>query len=443
MNRWVSSMRRWAIGTLFRILCSILFCSILFCSTLLLSGCQTPPANQASSANPDVIHLTLWHGINPPSNRDVFVKLVDEFNRTHTNVQVEQLYVGQADQQLPKILTAVVGNASPDMLWFDSLLTGQLVELEAIQPIEDWLNQSPLKADIDPALFEGMELEGHLWSVPFTTSNLGIFYRPSLFQAAGITGLPETWEQFREVAQQLTRDTNGDGRPDQFGMVLPLGKGEWTVFSWLPFLFSAGGEMIQNNQPTLVNPGAIAALDFWSNLLQDGSAVLSQPERGYEQDDFIRGRVAMQITGPWTLGFLEETGIDFDVMPIPKAQTASTIVGGANLFVMKTTPEREQAALEFLEYVLSEPFQVKWASDTGALPISLQARENPDYQAYIATQPVLNVFLEQMPSARSRPNIPGYARLSENLGKAIEETLLTHSPETALQKAQRRLDLIW
>lgn len=421
-------MQRWAI---------VAFFSIFLSSVLLLSGCQTAPANDG------VVHLTLWHGINPPSNRDVFVELVDEFNQTHSNIQVEQLYVGQADQQLPKILTAVVGNAPPDLLWFDSLLTGQLVELEAIQPIESWLDRSPLKADIDPALFEGMELEGHLWSVPFTTSNLGIFYRPSLFQAAGMTELPKTWEQFRTVAQQLTRDTNGDNRPDQFGMVLPLGKGEWTVFSWLPFMFSAGGEIIQDNQPTLVNPGAIAALEFWNNLLQDGSAILSQPERGYEQDDFIRGRVAMQITGPWTLGFLEQTGIDFDVMPIPVAQTPSTIVGGANLFVMKTTPEREQAALEFLEYVLSEAFQVKWAIDTGALPISLKARENPDYQAYIATQPVLNVFLEQMPSARSRPNIPGYARLSENLGKAIEESLLTHSSEASLQKAQRRLDLIW
>lgn len=411
--------------------------AILGLCLLLLGGCQ--PSTDPRGP----LQLTLWHAINPPPNRDVFEQLVDQFNQTHPQVQVQALYVGQADQLMPKILTAVIGNAPPDILWFDSLITGRLVELQAIQPLETWLNHSPLKAEIDPVLFESMELEDHLWSIPFTTNNAGIFYRPSLFQAAGITQLPQTWEDLRVAAAQLTQDKNGDGRIDQYGLVLPLGKGEWTVFSWLPFMFSAGGELVAANQPTLVNPGAIAALEFWSKLLQEGSAINSLPERGYEQDGFIAGRVAMQITGPWTLSYLGPTGVDFAVLPFPVAQQPAAVLGGASLFVMKTTPEREQAARQFLEYTLSEQFQTTLAVGTGSLPVNLKSRESQAYREFVAQQPALEVFLDQMAWARSRPIIPQYHQLSESLGRAIEATLLGVPPEKALSEAQHRLELIW
>ena len=417
---------------------------LLVVSLVTLQACQfsSPPAN--------VIRLTLWQGVNPPPNRDVLQQLVDQFNREHPTIQVESLYVGQSDQQMPKVLAAIVGNATPDMLWFPATLTGQLVELNAIRPLDDWFAKSPAKTDLDPALLSSMELEGHIWSVPFGTNNVGIFYRPSLFKAAGITKLPETWDELRQVARQLTRDTNGDGRPDQHGMLLPLGKGEWTVFTWLPFLWSGGGDLVAQSPDVskpriqLVNEGAIAALDLWRNLIQDGSAILSGPERGYELDGFLAGKVAMQLSGPWTLGQLQATGVDFGVLPIPKGVTQATAAGGENLFLFKTTPEREQAALTFAEYVVSEPFQTQWAIKTGYLPVNLSARQSSAYQKFKAQQPAVDVFLKQAAYGRSRPIFPGYNRLSENIGRAIEATLLGRSaPTDALKASQQRLDLIF
>ncbi|QYO63790.1 ABC transporter substrate-binding protein [Leptolyngbya sp. 7M] len=161
-------------------------------------------ACQAGVAASNVIHLTLWHGVNPPPNRDVLQRLVDRFNQSHPQIQVESLYVGQGDQQIPKILSAVVGGVPPNLLWYAPMLTGQLVELDAIVPLENWLDPLPIKQDIDPTLFESMQLEGHLWSVPFSVNNVGVFYRPSLFAAAGITELPQTWNDFRQVARRLT-----------------------------------------------------------------------------------------------------------------------------------------------------------------------------------------------------------------------------------------------
>ncbi len=418
---------------------------------ILVGECQSLPG---SATDTGAIKITLWQGVNPPSNRAVLQKLVDKFNREHTDIQVESLYVGQADQQMPKILAAVVGDAPPDLLWFNSTITGQLVELDAIRPLEDWLanSQVPMQ-EIDRTLFSAMEYQGHKWSVPFATNNVGVFYRPDLFKAAGITELPKTWDELRQVARRLTRDTNGDRRIDQHGILLPLGKGDFTVFLWLPFMWSGGGELVSGSNSNseanttssynLVNQGAIAALQFWRNLIDDGSAILSLPERGYEIDAFLQGKVAMQITGPWTLGQFKTTGVDFGVFPIPGNVRQATAIGGENLFVFKSTPERERAAFKFAEYVLSEQFQTQWALGTGYLPVNMKARQSAEYQAFIAEQPAVKVFLDQAKYGRSRPIFPGFNRLSENVGRAIEAVLLGKStPEMAVKEAQQRLDLV-
>lgn len=401
---------------------------------IFLSGCQGLPQKDDG-----VIHLTLWQAINPPANRDVFEKLVDKFNQTHPDIKVESVFLAQP--QLPKILTAVVGNAPPDILAFYPQITGQLADLRAIIPLEDWLDKLPIKSEISPNLLEELQLDGHLWSAPLYTSNIGIFYRPKLFQAAGITQTPKTWEELREVAKKLTIDRNGDNRPEQYGIVLPLGKQEWTVFSWFPFLLSAGGEVLKNKQPDLRNPGALKALQFWQQLLKDGSAMLSSPERGYEEDAFIAGRVAMQITGPWT--YITKSTVDYDAFPIPANVAQATVTGGGNLYVMKTTPAREEAALKFLAYVLSEEFQTEWSIGTGFLPVNLKAAQSEAYQQFINQKPWLKVFMEQTPLAGARPIIAGYSRLSDSLGRAIEATLLGESPEKALKIAQERLETIW
>ncbi|MBW4643740.1 MAG: ABC transporter substrate-binding protein [Goleter apudmare HA4340-LM2] len=421
---------------------------LLFCVGILaVSGCQMilPKVNQDQ-----VVHITLWQGVNPPPNRDVLQKLVDKFNQTHPDIQVESLYVGQQDQQMPKILAAVVGNAPPDLLWYNPTIAGQLVDLDAIIPVDNLLADSPVKAEIDPSLFASMEYQGKIWSVPFATNNVGIFYRPSLFKAAGINDLPRTWQELQQTAQKLTRDTNGDGRINQHGIGLPLGKGEFTVFTWLPFMWSSGGELISGDSQTAAgvvledNQQAIAALQFWRDLITDRAAVLSEPERGYEMSDLLTGKIAMQLNGPWSLGELQATGVDFAVFPIPFAQQPATSIGGENLFFFKTNPKREKAAFKFAEYTLSAEFQTELALGTGYLPVNLKSRQSAKYQKFVQKLPQVKVFLDQAQHGRSRPIFPGYNRISDNLGRAIESVLLgKNSPADALKSSQQRLDLIF
>ena len=404
----------------------------------LLSGCRDRQAIESS-----ITEITFWHGINPPENRAIFQELVDRFNQNHADLQVEALYIGQPDAQLPKILAATVSGQPPDLLWYVPQIAGKLNRLGALLPLENWLDRSPIKAQIDPAMFDSMKLDGHILSVPFATNNAAVFYRPSLFERAGITKLPETWSELKQTAEKLTqRDSHN--RPDRYGILLSLGKGEWNVFTWLPFIYSARGDLLTAGKPDLVNQGAIAALQFGSDLVRSGVAMLSPPERGYEIDEFVAGKVAMQITGPWTLAQLESTQIDYDVFPIPIAKQPAAVIGGENLFVFKTTPARQQAATEFLEYVLSEEFQTAWALKTGYLPVNIKSQQSEAYQEFVAANPVIRVFLDQMQWAKSRPIIPQYNRLSENLGRAIEASLLDkQTPEAALRRSQQRLELIF
>ncbi|HLO88894.1 MAG TPA: ABC transporter substrate-binding protein [Nostocaceae cyanobacterium] len=415
-----------------------LFLQLLTLSLCLvfLSSCQN------SLPNSKVIHLTLWQGINPPISRDVFQRLVAKFNKTHSDIQVDSIFTLGSGLALPKIFTAVAGNSPPDILVNSPQLTGQFVELDAVVSLQDWWDKSPLKNEVFPNLLDELKLDGQLWSIPLYTSNVGILYRADLFKAAGITQPPKTWQELREVAKKLTLDKNGDRRTDQYGILLPLGKEEWTVFTWFPFLLNAGGEILTNNQPNLTNTGAINALKFWETLLKDGSATLSPPERGYEEDAFFAGRVAMQITGPWS--YITKSKVDFGAFPIPADVNYATVTGTGDLFVMKTTPEREKAALKFLEFVLSEEFQTEWAIGTDFLPVNIKSAQSPAYQEYLKQKPWLKVFIDQIPRAKYRPVIARYSRISDSLGRAIESTLLGKSTtEQALKAAQERAELIW
>ncbi len=400
-----------------------IFSCIFLASLLFISGCQNSNIDNNLSEN-KVTKITFWHGINPPENRVIFEELLNEFNQQNSDIEVEALYIGQPDEQLPKIIAAIVGNQPPDMLWHVPQLTGKLVELQAIKPLQKWWNNSTIKEEIEPAMLSTMKLDNNIWSVPFASNNAAMFYRPSLFKEAGIEDIPQTWSEFAQVAKQLTKDKNNDGIVDQNGVLLAVGKGEFTVFVWLPFIFSAKGEIIANNQVNIVNSGVEKALNLGSELVAQKSAILSAPDRGYELDSFIKGQVAMQVTGPWTLAQLEQSGIDYGVFPLPKIEESSAILGGENVFVFNTNSQREAASLKFLEFILSADFQTKWALKTGYLPINIKAQNSPEYQEFVAQNPVINVFLEQMKVAKSRPIIVDYPVISENLGRAIESTLL-------------------
>ncbi|MGB5635307.1 MAG: extracellular solute-binding protein, partial [Waterburya sp.] len=120
--------------------------------------------NQKQTSTSGVTEITFWHGINPPENRDIFQGLVDSFNLKNPDIKVKAIYIGQPDAQLPKILAATVSNQPPDILWFVAQIAGKLNQLGVLLPLDNWLNNSALKSEIDPAMFDSMELDEQILS---------------------------------------------------------------------------------------------------------------------------------------------------------------------------------------------------------------------------------------------------------------------------------------
>ncbi len=403
---------------------------------LLLTGCS-----RADETGP--IELTFWHGAEPPPNRVMLEKLVEVFNRSHPDIRVRPIYSGQPDQQIPKILAAVIGGSPPDLLWYNATLTGQLVKNDALAPLDSFLAREPLLDRVYANLRPATRYRGQTWSLPFDTNNLAVFYNKKVFREVGIEKLPETWSEFQAVAERLKLDRNGDGRPERYGLRLPLGKGEWTVFNWLPFFWAAGGEFFQEGRPQFDSPPAVEALTYWRALLDSGAVSLSQPEQGYRFDDFFAGRVAMQVSGPWTLGELAENGIEYGIFPLPRGKFAATSIGGEQLFLMKTTRKREQASWQFAKYILSPEFQSAWSTGTGYLPVTPEATRTVACQEFLKRNPQLKVFLSQLPYGHNRPLDPTYPQLSDVLGQAVEQVLQgARTPTEALGAAQAEATLI-
>ncbi len=141
---------------------------------------------------------------------------------------------------------------------------------------------------------------------------------------------------------------------------------------------------------------------------------------------------------------MKQSGLHFDVFPIPVAQEPATVIGGENLFLFKTSPELEKADFKFAEYALSAPFQTELALGTCYLPVNIKLLQSPKYQEFLKEQPQIKVFLQQAKHGRSRPIFPGYTRISDPLERAVEVVFLgKSSPDEALKAAQQLLDLIF
>ena len=228
------------------------------------------------------------------------------------------------------------------------------------------------------------------------------------------------------------------------GFQIPAGTSEWTVWTWQCFLWQAGGEILdaENRSAAFDSRAGVSALEFWRALLADGSAVFSETDAGYKTSDFLAGRVAMVINGPWNYAEIQtQQNIDVGVFPLPANERAATNIGGESLFLFQSDPARERAAWEFMKFVMSPDFQIDWAIATGYLPVAKSAATSPEYLAFLDRNAFLEVYNRQMNVGKVRPSVPEYAAVSAILGRQIEAALYgKYSSEEALARAAAETD---
>jgi len=131
-----------------------------------------------------------------------------------------------------------------------------------------------------------------------------LYWNKSMFAREGLPDLYDlffnykwTWDKMLEFAKKLTKDTDGDGIIDQWGI------GGATGRVWLGFIISNGAHFIDisdKSKPRFAmgDPNAIEALQAYQDFILKHQAVLIPPEGSpwdYALQAFIDGKVGMLV----------------------------------------------------------------------------------------------------------------------------------------------------
>ena len=416
--------------------------------SIMLFSCRSgeSPPTPSTSVTTEIL---LWHGMFTPQMQDFLERTIARFNAEHPTIHVQiERYVGHQDEAARRLQLKLALNERPDLAWLPPPYTGDLARSGALRPVADFIakDSSFDTRDIYPWLWDASSYNGTRYTLPYQTNSLALLYNKRFFQDADLSP-PETWEDLVDAARQLTVDQDADGSPERHGLMLPLGHREWTVWTWETFLWQAGGELLTSDQQAAAfqDSAGQEALQLWVDLVHTHrTARLSAPEEGWNVTPFINGEVAMQITGPWYLSQLHAADdLEFGVAPLPCNRRCATNIGGENLYVLRTTPEREAAAWTLAKYLVQPRVQHERLQVTHQFPSRRSVAESDRMGTYLDTHPSLRVFYEILEHGRMRPSIPGYFSASQALGHEIERALQGDKPAAdALRDAAERVETI-
>ncbi|MGW1835051.1 sugar ABC transporter substrate-binding protein [Streptomyces sp. NPDC002067] len=377
------------------------------------------------AATPDPGTLTVLNSATDTAEHTENQRFFDRCARKY-GLRVEQNSV-PADQVSSKALRMASSNSLPDILELDGSELPQFAETGGLRPLSDLA--VPTTGFSRGAVSLG-SYEGTRYGIARSANSLALYYNPDLLRQAGVEP-PRTWAQLREAARELT----GDGR---YGLAFSAGPDADGVYQFLPFFWSAGGD-----EARLDGSGGAAALRLWKQLVADRSvsrAVVNWNQQDVN-DQFIAGRAAMMINGPWQVPVLEaQQKVDWAVakIPVPEAGgKAVSPIGGTVMTVPRSDdPAREKNAARILRCLNTPANQLAWGEAVNNVPTRTSAA-----RAYADQNPELAPFAELVSTARSRTARvgTGWPAVSDALAGAFQSVLTGQdSPEAALRRAQQQ-----
>jgi multiple sugar transport system substrate-binding protein len=355
---------------------------------------------------------------------EVVREMVPEFEALHPDIRVEV-------QQVPwtaaheKLLTAFVGDSTPDAAQLGNTWVPEFVSLHALAALDERIARTApaILRDSFPGVWDANVLDGRTWGIPWYVDTRLLFYRSDLVKAAGGPWPPRSWSEWREAMVRIKRL----GGPGHFAILLPVD--EWTQ----PTIFG-----LQNGAPLLADGGRRGdfrdprfrkAMAFYLDLYASGLAPaldLQSVANLYQQ--FAEGYFAMVITGPWNLGeFRNRIPADqqdrWATAPLPPPEAGmpypgASLAGGSSLVLFQHARSPE-AAWKWLQY-LSEPAQqVRFYKLSGDLP----SRRSAWSLAGLAGDPKAAPFLVQLEHAAPTPKVPEWERIATRMAECAEQVM--------------------
>ncbi|ACL69219.1 ABC transporter substrate-binding protein [Halothermothrix orenii] len=373
-------------------------------------------------------------------------EIVAEWNRTHPDVQVKYIQ-GTWGSIHDYMITAFETGSVPDVFHYESAAIvgfaqkGYLAELNSLMS-ED------LKNDILDEAWKTTQLEnGKIYGVPFLWESQITLYNKALFKEAGITpptiDNPWTWEDLREAAKKLTKDTDNDGEIDQWGVGLGL---KSPAKKMLRLSVGFGGKFFKKeNGEYHVEVGEAEKKllkQFYAMLYEDKTAPLSGIGQSGSSmiPGFLAGKYAMvPSVGVWARQQVvvnAPENFEWGVIPPIKAKTQAQGVGTQTLSIPSASKYKKEA-MEFIEFFLNTRNMARLAKGDWMLPTRKSTMNLPMFQT---DENGWKVAMNSAKCLEAGPwqNIPGFPEWKNRVGNPVIQLYL--KDKISLEDAAKRLE---
>jgi ABC-type glycerol-3-phosphate transport system substrate-binding protein len=287
-----------------------------------------------------------------------YEKIIKAFEAKNPDYTVQIEPISWKDQRT-YIIGAIASHTEPDVYQTNLVTEIHHAKLGNLLPLDGLMDDIGRK-NFYPRILDAITYKGRIWGVPWSATGTTFWYRKDLFAKKGLKA-PKTWEDILKCANELTQDTDGDGKTDIYGIVVPYGRNVWTNNYFLSFLWSNGGTVFDKNyQPVINSPKAIETLEYLKKLAKyspPGSAEFSYKETLMS---FVLGKTAMTYYYGRALSTVEKRNpkiMDKLGTFMVKKDKYVSWTAIENMTVMKASKHQE-AAKKFIKVFLTDPAYV-------------------------------------------------------------------------------------
>jgi multiple sugar transport system substrate-binding protein len=410
---------------------------------LVLAGCagRGQESNEGDSGSGPVT-LKFWNGFTGP-DRPAVEELVKRFNDSQDKAKI-QMEIMPWDVFFDKLLPSLSSGAGPDIAGMDTAQVPQYAVKKALKPLDDYYSQPGNETDkLVASAVQGATFNGTKYSVPMNFTTLLLYWNKDMFKQAGLDPdkPPADWDQFADYAKKLTKDTNGDGKPEQYGLAIA---DHATIAMWPILFWQNGGGVVSEDgkQATLGDPATIEAASHWVDLVRNDK-IAPIGLAGADADKLFQSKkAAMEIVGPWMTTGFKDAGIDFGLAMPPAGPKETVTLGTSVGFTVsaKADQRKTEAAYEFFKFWNSKESQVYWSVHSGFPPnrtdiSASELKENPYVAAFGA------------PADRSRfylSNVQEFQKVNETIFEPTLQRVLNGkaTAQDAFPKASSEIQAV-
>ena len=272
--------------------------------------------------------------------------VIDPINARARDFQIKLVSV--PSDYYTKLSTMIAGGAGPDLFYlaheYVPAFAAQGALLDLTELVESDADEVTDLDSYYQGVLAGYRYRGRWYGLPWIAQPVILYCNARVFRAAGVE-LPDPswdWGRFARAAKAVTKDTNGDGRIDQWGFIV---RGGWPPYQM--FVWQNGSDVVDaRGRLNLEDPRALAAIDFRTGLIHEDRvapplSVIS--EMGFSEL-FRAGKVAMFMGGAADdLDRIE--GLEVVTAEVPKGPSGirATYAWTAGLCIARGVPDQPEA----------------------------------------------------------------------------------------------------